>query len=343
MREQGVRIGVVGITSFRPFPLQDVRAALGHCPTRARAREGARRRHRRDRLDGRTHGARRTPAPRLHGHRGPRGTTDHEGLAARAVRRRGRRPARAVDVPGHGLGSRERASSSGWAPRAPPVRTPRTSCAMSGPSRRVRCEERAEHEGTGDPLLPDGQLRGRQSPARSRAALGAGWRAAHELDHMRSSRLPGLRGGARRALRAGRRDARHERADDRGERDRLPGGVLHSLPGDLVADSMDPLAVRQRARRIDRHRRGAAGEGPRGRARRRSGWRRRHGGHRLRVPVGDVRAGRRRALHLLRQRGVHEHRRAALGRHAARRANRHDAGRRSRAGERRSARARARR
>jgi pyruvate ferredoxin oxidoreductase alpha subunit len=30
LREQGVRIGVVGITSFRPFPLQELRAALGH-------------------------------------------------------------------------------------------------------------------------------------------------------------------------------------------------------------------------------------------------------------------------------------------------------------------------
>jgi pyruvate ferredoxin oxidoreductase alpha subunit len=30
LREQGVRIGVVGITSFRPFPLDEVRSALGH-------------------------------------------------------------------------------------------------------------------------------------------------------------------------------------------------------------------------------------------------------------------------------------------------------------------------
>jgi len=30
LREQGVKIGVVGITSFRPFPLAAVRAALGH-------------------------------------------------------------------------------------------------------------------------------------------------------------------------------------------------------------------------------------------------------------------------------------------------------------------------
>ncbi len=53
--------------------------------------------------------------------------------------------------------------------------------------------------------------------------------------------------------------------------------------------------------------------------RRRAGRRRRHHGHRLRLPVRHVRAQRRRSLHLLRQRGVHEHRRAALQRHAARR------------------------
>ena len=30
LRGEGVKIGVVGITSFRPFPLEAVRAALGH-------------------------------------------------------------------------------------------------------------------------------------------------------------------------------------------------------------------------------------------------------------------------------------------------------------------------
>ena len=75
-------------------------------------------------------------------------------------------------------------------------------------------------------------------------------------------------------------------------------------------------------------------KGRRGHPRRRPGRRRRHRRHRLRVPVGHVRAQRRRAVHLLRQRGLHEHRRAALGRHAAGRAHRHDAGRRSRAGQR---------
>ena len=86
-------------------------------------------------------------------------------------------------------------------------------------------------------------------------------RGAHQLDHLRPPRLPGLRRGARRALRARRRDARHAGPADRRQRDRLPRGVLDPLPGDLVADRLDPLAVRQRAGRLDRHRRGAAAKG----------------------------------------------------------------------------------
>ncbi len=90
------------------------------------------------------------------------------------------------------------------------------------------------------------------------------------------------------------------------------------FPESLVAAAVDPLAVRQRAGGRHRDRRGAAGQGPRRRACGRPGRRRRHRGHRLRLPVGDVRAKRRRAVRLLRQRGLHEHRRAALGRHPAR-------------------------
>ena len=52
---------------------------------------------------------------------------------------------------------------------------------------------------------------------------------AHELDHLRPPRLPGLRRGARRALRARRGDARHRRPDDRRQRDGLPRGVLDPL------------------------------------------------------------------------------------------------------------------
>ena len=59
-----------------------------------------------------------------------------------------------------------------------------------------------------------------------------------------------------------------------------------------------------------------------------AGRRRRHDGHRLRVPVGHVRAQRRRALRLLRQRGLHEHGRPAIRRHPARGAYRHHTGHR---------------
>ena len=212
LREQGVKIGVVGDHVVSPVPARGRARGARSRRARGRAREGARRRHRRDRLGERAHGARRHPAPRLHGHRGPRRAADHEGVAARAVRRRARRPSRAVDVPRHGLGRREPRARAHAAPRARRARTPRTSCATSDRSRRVRYEEPHAHEGSRDPLLPDGQLRGRQPPARSRAALRAGRRAADELDHLRPPRLPGLRRGARRALRARRRDARHRTA-----------------------------------------------------------------------------------------------------------------------------------
>ncbi len=140
---------------------------------------------------------------------------------------------------------------------------------------------------------------------------------AKQFAQLRPSRLPGLRRGARRALCHRRGDAGHRQPVDRGERDRLPRGVLDAVPRIVVAAALDPFAVRQHRRRRHRHRRGPAGEGPRPRARHRAGRRRRHDRHRLRLPVGHVRAQRRRALHLLRQRGLHEHRRAALGRDAA--------------------------
>ena len=157
---------------------------------------------------------------------------------------------------------------------------------------------------------------------------------ALEHAHVGSPRLPGLRGGARRALRPRRGDARDGRQADRRERDRLPRGLLHALSGVVVAASLAPLAVRERAggRRRDRGR--AEGQGPHRHPRRRAGRRRRDARHRLRLPLRHVRAERRRALRLLRQRGVHEHRRAALERDATCRADgQHEAGRR-RAGER---------
>ena len=74
---------------------------------------------------------------------------------------------------------------------------------------------------------------------------------------------------------------------------------IHSLFGNAAAVATGIAAamkVKGRDRRA-RHRQGGDGGTDR---------------HRVRLPVGHVRAQRRRALHLLRQRGVHEHRRAAF-------------------------------
>jgi hypothetical protein len=110
-------------------------------------------------------------------------------------------------------------------------------------------------------VLPDRHLHRRQPPAGARPAQRAGQHPAQQLAQLRPPRLPGLRRGARRALRHRRGDAGHQRPADRRQRHRLPGGVLHALPRNLVADALDPLAVRQHRGRGHRHRGGHAGQG----------------------------------------------------------------------------------
>ncbi len=107
LREQGVSIGVVGITSFRPFPLDAVRAALAGAQrvlvlekALAVGIGGIVSANIRMALAGHA-------AARLHGDRRPRRTADHQSLAARAVHRRGRRSPAAADVPRPRLGARE--------------------------------------------------------------------------------------------------------------------------------------------------------------------------------------------------------------------------------------------
>src|SRR5271165_4225378 len=200
----------------------------------------------------------------------------------------------------------------------------RTCCATSGSWPRGRCERDGQ---SSDQVLPSGLARGRQPAARPRAAVDPGRSEPQQLDHQGPSCLPGLRRGARRALCAGRGDARERWAADSGQRDGLPGGLLDALSGVLVADALASLAVRERARGRDRDRGGPEGAGTQRRARGGAGGRRRHGGHRDGMSFGHVRARRRRALHLLRQRGLHEHGRAALGVDAAGRAHDDHAGR----------------
>ena len=105
-------------------------------------------------------------------------------------------------------------------------------------------------------------------------------------------------------------------------------------PESIVADRVAALPLRQRARGRHRRRGGAEGPGSHRRTGGGSGRRRRHRRHRIRLPVGHVRAQRRRAVHLLRQPGVHEHRGAAVGGDATGRTHRHHTRRRAGAGQR---------
>ena len=80
-------------------------------------------------------------------------------------------------------------------------------------------------------VLPDRYVHGRQPPARRGRAQRAGEHGAHQLAELGSSRLPGLRRGARCALCARCRDACDRQPADRGQRDRLPRSVLDAVSG----------------------------------------------------------------------------------------------------------------
>ena len=81
MREAGVRVGALGIKSFRPFPLEEVRrrqpAPAGWSSSRRRSRSGAR-----DRLHRRPRGPARHARPLQHGGRRARRALDHPRVAA---------------------------------------------------------------------------------------------------------------------------------------------------------------------------------------------------------------------------------------------------------------------
>ena len=161
-------------------------------------------------------------------------------------------------------------------------------------------------------VLPGGQLRGRQPPARPEQRSVQADAGPLQRAHLRPPRLPGLRRGARRPLRARRRDARHRRPAGRRQRHRLPRGLLDAVsprrPG-RCRGSTRCSATPPRSRPASPRRCGS-------RAATTCAWSARAAtaapSTSASVPVRHVRAQRRRALHLLRQRGLHEHRRAAL-------------------------------
>ena len=138
-----------------------------------------------------------------------------------------RRTASAACTSSTSTGTSSSASWSGWR-AAHAARTPRTCCAIS-------------HGGPTD-ALPADQVLPVGHASWSATACSSPSERSVQADLGRSNaitlgppRLPGLRRGARRALRARRGDARHRGPADRGQRDRLPGGLLDAVPGDLVA------------------------------------------------------------------------------------------------------------
>ena len=205
---------------------------------------------------------------RLHRDRRARRPADHQGVAAAAVRATRSRT------------SSSRSTSSTWTGSSSSASWPRAAGAPPGPARREHAA-RPRHRRRGlalseEATMPYQEIKFYQTGTfvvgnrlldpeqRSRA----GPHGPLQHAHLGPPRLPGLRRGARRPLRARRRDARHRRQADRRQRHRLPRGLLDALPGVVLAAAVDPLAVRQRAGGRDRHRRGAEGEGPR----RTSGW-----------------------------------------------------------------------
>ena len=112
LRERGRDDRGAGDQVVPAVPARGGARGAGRRRAGGRPREGAGGRGRRHRLGQRADGAVGDPAARLHGDRRARRAGDHQGVAATAVRRRRRRPARAADLPRHGLGAgRARAGS----------------------------------------------------------------------------------------------------------------------------------------------------------------------------------------------------------------------------------------
>ena len=309
-------IGVLGIHVVPPVPAR--RRARGAAAARSASScsRRASRRPRRHRLDRRPHGPVGPAAARLHGDRRPRRPRDHaRRRSQRMLREAVADELRAAHLPRPRLAHRRARARARGADAAQRARSPRTCCATSAPSPRDRLDAMDQHV----KFYQTGTLHGRQPPARAGAAHRAG-RSIERSNSLTSGHRAcqgcGEALGARYALDAAMRATGGQliavNATGCLEVFSTPYPEtswqmpwLHSLFGNAAAVATGVAAALRGARARER------------RARRRPGRRRRHDRHRLRLPVGHVRAQRRRALHLLRQRGLHEHRRAALRRHAA--------------------------
>ena len=170
LRRDGAKIGVLGITCFRPWPLAAVRAALAQRQARRRDREVASR----SGLGGIVASNVRTsfhrqPRRGAHGDRGPRRPLDHARLRSRACsapRSAGTlEPLTFLDLDRalveRALAREREQRRSGPDRREHPARPRRG---------RARRPGEARHALPAGQVLPDGHLHGRQPPARRRTS-----------------------------------------------------------------------------------------------------------------------------------------------------------------------------
>ena len=246
LRDEGVAVGALGVTCYRPWPLDEVRAgtapALERVVVLNRAfavGSGS--------ILGQDVRLASAPADPVHdvvaGLGGRPVTRD---VAPRPARRRAR-PAgwtrrAALPRPRPGTGRAE------LAPRARPHAHSANGVAAHDHDHRLKLYQVGTFA-AGNRLL---------DPER---ADGPGRPGPGQLDHLGPPGVPRLRRGARRAVRARRRDAGDRRRAGHRQRDRVPRGVLHALPRVRVAGAVAALAVRQRRRRGLRGGRRAAGQG----------------------------------------------------------------------------------
>ena len=258
-RDAGERVGVVGITSFRPFPLEAVREALAGARSVIVVEKA---------FSIGFGGVLSTDVAMATHDSACSLRTVVAGLGGRPITR-GR--SKGCSLAASGIGSSRSPSSisttgsssaSGPHERQPAVgplggeRPPRPR------DRRVPDRLRRGHDRPARPLLPGGKLRRRQpAPRRRDRTVQSDPGRTNSLDSgHRACQGCGEALGARYALDAAMRAT--ERPARRRERHRVPRGVLDALPGDLMADRLAPLAVRQRAGGGHRGGRGDEGEGP---------------------------------------------------------------------------------
>ena len=249
LRDADVSVGALGIGCFRPWPADEIRSALAQREAGDRGREGVRGRRRRA-SSARTFASHCPVCPcpvyDVVAGLGGRAITKRSlhALARRCARRPDRAEPAHLPRSGSGLVERELRRQKYQRRSGPHAENLLRDLGVVGPE---PTEERRDGLSASQ-VLPGRELRRRQPPARPGRPHRAGTGRALQHADLRPPRLPGMRRGAGRPIRARRCDAGDRRTPDRGERHRLPRGLLDPVPGVVLAAALDPFAVRRTLR-----------------------------------------------------------------------------------------------